>query len=120
MKYRFYDDDGSEEELELPSKYEVCWRCQGKGVHDCWEGGMTGDEMYEQGPEFLVDYLSGVYDKCCTVCDGLRVLEVVDRGQLSPKLRRRYDKAEEERLAYEAEVAHERQMSNGEKGIEHV
>ena len=55
MRYRFFDTEDDEESAVMPSKFEVCWRCRGRGVHDCWEGGMTGDEMAEQSPDFLED-----------------------------------------------------------------
>jgi hypothetical protein len=117
MKYQFYGKYSSsppyetdDEIVDLPSKFEVCWRCEGKGTHDCWEGGMTGDEMAEQSPDFFEDYRDGVYDTRCTVCSGQRVLEVVDRKQLSPEMLARYDKAEAEKVDYEAECEHERRM----------
>jgi hypothetical protein len=106
-----YDnDEGSSEEVTLPAKYEVCWRCQGAGVHDCWEGGMTSDEMYEQGPEFVDDYFDGVYDTRCTVCRGERVLAEVDRNRLTAEMRARYDKHVQQRAEWEAELAHEQRM----------
>ena len=106
-----YDnDEGSSEEVTLPAKYEVCWRCRGEGVHDCWEGGMTSDEMHEQGPEFIDDYFSGVYDKRCTVCNGQRVVSVVDRDRLMPDMRARYDKHVQQEADWAAELAHERRM----------
>ena len=102
------NDEGSSEDVKLPSKFVVCDRCQGRGVHDCWEGGMTGDEMAEQGPEFMDDYLDGMYDKACTVCNGLRVIEVVDRDRLTADLKARYDVSVQEQADWEAELAHER------------
>ena len=105
-----YDDDGGSEDLAFPSKYEVCWRCRGEGVHDCWEGGMTSDEMHEQGPEFIDDYRSGVYDKRCDQCNGLRVLLVVDRDRTDRKLLARYDKHVEQQDQWAAELAHEQRM----------
>ena len=79
MKYAFYDDDYESSTVELPHKNVVCWRCRGEGTHDCWEGGMTGDEMAEQGPEFFEDYMSGMYSTRCSVCHGRRVIQVPDR-----------------------------------------
>jgi len=108
IAYTLHDDDGSSEDVVLPSKFVVCDRCEGRGVHDCWEGGMTGDEMAEQGPEYLDDYLSGVYDTRCTVCDGLRVIEVVDTDRLDAGTLRRYEATEQAQREYEAEVAAER------------
>ncbi len=96
MKYTVFDEEGYEEELDLPSKRIVCPRCDGRGVHDCWEGGMTGDEMAEQGPEFFEDYMSGVYDTQCTECRGRNVIEVIDRDYCQPELLARYDKQQAE------------------------
>ncbi len=59
MQVTMYDTD-PETQVEVPSKFEVCPRCKGHGVQDCWYGGMTGDEMAEQGPEFFDDYMAGV------------------------------------------------------------
>lgn len=81
IDYEFVDGDEAES-MPLPAKYVVCDRCEGTGTHDCWEGGMTGDEMAEQRPEFFEDYRAGVYDRTCTECNGNRVLLVVDRDKL--------------------------------------
>ncbi len=101
---------GGEDEtvVEVPSKFEVCPRCRGTGAHDCWEGGMTGEEMAEQSPGFFEDYMAGMYSVTCTVCGGLRVVEVVDRVLINPDVLRRYDAAERERRDYETLVAAER------------
>lgn len=107
MKYNLAE---YEDPVELPSKFEVCWRCEGKGVHDCWEGGMTGDEMAEQGPEFFEDYMNGVYDTRCTVCNGLRVIEVIDRERCNKELLRMYDEQEQELADMRAMEEAERRM----------
>jgi hypothetical protein len=99
-----------EEEVELPSKNEVCWRCHGEGVHDCWEGGMTSDEMHEQGPDFIEDYFNGVYNTRCTVCDGMRVLKVVDAERLRPDQKKRYEETLEIEYEYQAELEFEARM----------
>jgi hypothetical protein len=109
------DDDGTIETVKLPSKRIVCLRCDGRGVHDCWEGGMTGDEMAEQGPEFFEDYRSGVYDTRCTECNGRNVVEIVDREACGsdPALMRllvRYDRQQQELADMYAMEAMERRM----------
>jgi hypothetical protein len=78
LKFTHYDEVDGEEEITIPARYVVCSRCHGEGTHDCWEGGMTGEEMEEQGPEFFEDYMNGVYSKPCTVCEGKRVELVPD------------------------------------------
>ncbi len=76
-----------EEEVELPSKFVVCFRCNGKGTHvnPAVDGnGLSAEDFDEAGPEFRDDYMAGVYDVTCYQCDGKRVLEVPDPGRLTP------------------------------------
>ncbi len=108
MKVEMFDDEDQLVEVNLPSTFEVCRRCSGHGVHDCWEGGMTADERSEQGLEFADDYAAGMYSVTCTTCNGLRVVEVVDRRLAPTELLARYDAAERDRLEYEAMAAAER------------
>jgi hypothetical protein len=98
------------ETITLPGKFEVCWRCKGHGVHDSWENGMTSDEMYEQGPDFAEDYMSGTYDTRCSECKGKRVLEELDRERATAEQLAIYDDNEREAMEYYAEVAAERRM----------
>lgn len=102
IEVKVYTDEGEEVTLRLPSNKKVCGRCHGEGTHDCWEGGMTGDEMAEQGPEFFEDYMSGVYSRKCTECNGLRVVDVVDRSRAKKSDLKLYDDAQEEQRNYEA------------------
>lgn len=107
----FVDADGEYwQDVSLPSKFVVCHRCQGRGVHDAWEGGMTMDEMDEQGPEFMEDYLDGVYDVACSVCGGQRVLEVVDEARVPAKLREAYAQHKQREYEYAEERAFEDRM----------
>jgi hypothetical protein len=76
------DDD---EPITLPAINELCWRCNGDGAHDSWDGGMTVDELYEQGDEFVHDYFAGRYDKPCEVCGGDKVLRVPDEERCNPQ-----------------------------------
>lgn len=58
-------------------KYAVCPRCRGEGSHvnPSVDGhGITAEEMDELGPEFLDDYMGGVYDVRCEQCHGDRVV----------------------------------------------
>jgi len=84
-------------EATLPAKKEVCPRCRGKGTHvnpSIDGNGITSDEMEELGDEFLESYLSGVYDVKCHECNGLRVVDVIDRKRVSKKVLRALVKAE--------------------------
>lgn len=37
IEIKYYDDDGEEITVDVPSKIEVCSRCGGTGEHDCPE-----------------------------------------------------------------------------------
>jgi hypothetical protein len=81
------------------TKFMVCPNCEGKGttVNPSIDGnGLSWDDMWEQGEDFIDDYFGGVYDVACAECGGNRVIED------SPE-------AEEQR-AYEAERAYEIRM----------
>lgn len=104
------------DEVEIPFQYEVCDRCNGKGTHvnpSIDGNGITGDEMAEAGPEFLEDYMSGVYDVSCYECHGQRVVMVPDVAVLTPE-EREIVKGHEE---YKAELRHEALLR--ERGIEY-
>jgi len=79
----YYDDDG--DEAELPAKYEVCLNCKGKGSHvnRAIDGNGLDEESLDD-PEFMKDYMSGVYDVPCDECRGKRVVTVVDEARADP------------------------------------
>lgn len=95
MFVRLYDTDPATD-IEVPSRFVVCPRCQGHGTHDCWDEGMTGEEMAEQSPSFFKDYMSGVYSVRCTRCDGRRVVESIDRPRVDAGLLARIDQQDAE------------------------
>lgn len=107
MKPQFlvYNDDG--EQVPLPSKLEVCWRCRGEGVHDheAFENGISQDQ-FDEDPDFRVDYMRGRYDVQCSECHGLRVVAVPDEERLNADQKRWL----EEHRQYRREEAAERAM----------
>lgn len=59
-------------------KYVVCPRCEGEGTHvnpDVDGNGLTSSDLEELGPDFLDDYLGGMYDVTCRRCNGKRVVD---------------------------------------------
>lgn len=73
-------------EYRLPTVMEVCPTCHGRGRHvnRAIDGnGITRDEMDDLGPEFLDDYLGGIYDVTCEQCDGANVIEVADHERMT-------------------------------------
>lgn len=68
-----------------PTKYEVCPECRGKGASSAYLGAFTAEDVDELGPEWMEDYTAGRYDRPCQECNGLRVVEILDRDQATPE-----------------------------------
>jgi len=82
VKFEYTDDEGAEQEGELPGKFEVCSRCQGHGTHcnpNIDGNGITSSEWAEWDEESREMYLSGGYDVTCEACHGARVTLEIDR-----------------------------------------
>lgn len=89
MTVELINDDGDEVEVELPIRFEVCGRCDGKGSHvnpsidgdgitsEEWNGPDWNDESHEM-------YMSGGYDVHCEECHGERVAPIVDKQRCDP------------------------------------
>jgi len=71
-------------DFELPAKYEVCPRCEGRGVHvnPNIDGNGLSQECIEDS-EFMEDYFNGAYDVSCYECNGERVVLVPDLERCS-------------------------------------
>lgn len=118
------DETGEEEELELPSKFEVCSRCEGHGTHltpSIGEHAYTREEFDEafDDEESRAAYFQrgGMYDVTCHECAGKRVVEVVDEercrsGELALVLAR-YLKQERQRAQDEADDRRTMFMESG-------
>lgn len=112
------DEDGDEctEEHDLPGKFEVCPRCQGKGKHvnsnvDGYHG--ISQEEFDNDPQFYEDYRSGVYDVECERCHGMRVIEIVDDRWLNEDQKvvlKRWNEQQEDRESFNRECANEIRM----------
>ena len=117
IEFSYSDDDGDEVSVELPARYEVCAKCEGKGAHMVDGMREHAYTMEEFQREFDDDereaYFNGGYDVTCTRCDGNRVELVVDEKKLehtNPELLKLYREERYDRAAYEAECAAERKM----------
>jgi hypothetical protein len=81
---------------EYPAKYVVCPRCDGEGKHTnpAIDGnGITASEMHEilnDDPDFLEDYMGGMYDIPCTECHGKRVVLEIDEAECTPEQIKQY------------------------------
>jgi hypothetical protein len=105
--------DGTDEEIALPGKFEVCSRCDGHGTHvnPAIDGnGLSAEDFEEAGPEFRDDYMAGAYDVACEVCGGARVVAVPDFERWTPEQRTSWERQEQARADLEREEAAERRM----------
>lgn len=107
-------DDGCVVEQALPTRFEVCPRCEGNGKHDhpAFSNGITGEEW--NGPDWDDEsreaYMSGGYDVHCEECNGERVVPVLDRERCTPEQLKAFDEQEEDERQTRAEEAMERRM----------
>lgn len=99
------DDDGNE--VELPTRYEVCPTCDGEGKSSAYLGVIERDDW---SPEELEDYLRGAYDRRCDECQGERVVAVVDEDRLTPVQLKLWREWQESEAQYRAMCEAERRM----------
>lgn len=105
-KLTVFTDEG--EEIEIPTKYMVCSRCDGEGEHvnpAIDEHGISMEE-FDEDPDFKEDYFAGVYDVPCFTCKGKRVERVPDWENMTPQMKSAWD----DHLDYEREKEQERKM----------
>src|SRR5579871_2228948 len=112
MEVTYWDGD-DEVTVQLPSKFEVCPRCEGHGTHlnpnigqhaysrEEFEEAFSDDEDREQ-------YFKrgGIYDVSCEQCSGKRVIEVPDPKAMNAEQKahfKAYTKSERERARMDAE-----------------
>ncbi len=105
-------DDGTD--TVLPARAEVCPQCRGRGtiVNPAVDGNGLTAEDFGQDPEFLDDYLGGVFNIPCPECSGRRVVLVADEERLTPAQLELW----EGYLSYREELAAEASMRA--RGIE--
>lgn len=112
--------DGNEElEIELPSKFDVCDRCEGHGTHlnpSLEKHAYTMEEFRESfDDEEAEEYFTrgGMYDVKCEECNGNRVVPVVDEARLTAEQKELYTKFQEqqaERAKWDRVARDERRM----------
>ena len=107
-------DDGEDTEYVIPSKYEVCPCCDGKGSHvnRSVDGHGISSEEFAEDPDFEEAYFRGDYDVGCEECGGKRVVLMPDWESASwkPGLKEQYQEHLDDEYAYESERAAERRM----------
>ena len=110
-----YIDD---EEVSLPTKWEICGECKGEGTVSRIPGAITEselDEWYgnsEERYEFIKEYTTpgGMYDMACPDCKGSGKVKVVDEDRLDALVLKVYHQAQSEAYADWAMAEQERRM----------
>lgn len=124
IELTYEDEDGEEITIEVPSKMEVCYDCEGHGMvlnESMRNYAYTSEDEEMHDPEFREEYFKrgGIYDVVCPTCKGKNVLAVPDEETINKneKLKSEYEKYEEWKedrdradAEYEAECRMERLM----------
>ncbi len=115
--FTYENDEGEECECELPSRFEVCPRCEGHGTHLTESIGSHAYSMEEFNESFDEEEREhyfrrgGMYDVRCVECHGARVVSVVDEEACkTPELAevlKRYERKLADDALYERERAAE-------------
>lgn len=79
LEIDLYDHDDTLITATFPAKWQVCHICEGRGKHvnpsiDC--NGLSKED-FDRDPDFMEEYLSGVYDITCNNCRGRNVEPVL-------------------------------------------
>lgn len=110
-----YHDDGTEEDVELPSIFTVCPDCKGQGTtYLGWRAkdqpAFSREDFEAEGADFEEDYRSGRYDRDCEGCGGKRVILTVHEFACDKAILAEYHKRQQDDAAYAAECEAERRM----------
>lgn len=72
--------EGWDGRAECDTKYEVCSQCEGSGtmVDPAVDAGGLIAEDFAEDPEFEDAYWGGQYDVQCSLCEGKRVVPVME------------------------------------------
>jgi len=95
IELTYENDEGDEITLELPSKMEVCYDCEGHGMvlnEAMRYHAYTSEDEEFHDPEFREEYFKrgGIYDVVCPTCKGKNVLPVVNEEALNEKQKADY------------------------------
>lgn len=74
--------------VKLPTRMEVCGRCDGRGTHVHPDLSVVTQSDREDwaDDDFMEGYMRGRYDVSCEECHGRNVVEVVDEHSADPNV----------------------------------
>jgi len=101
-----------EDQVDIPTKFVVCRRCEGRGSHvnPAIDGQGISPDEFRDDPDFEEAYFRGDYDVPCYDCQGLRVTRAPDWAKLSEEQRQAWTTQERELADLAAEEEAERRM----------
>lgn len=76
------DSETAEVEVKIPAVWVICDACSGRGTSSSYLGAFTRDDLDEEGPEFVEEYMAGNYDRPCGECHGSGKLLEPDRERI--------------------------------------
>lgn len=114
------DDSDWEEEVEVPTRWEICSRCRGNGTHvnpNIDGNGITGEEWENEWDDDSREmYLTGGYDvRCEEGCSDGKV-QVIDYEHLTPEQKKWVDMYDIQQENDARERAWERETMRAEDG----
>lgn len=111
------DDEGFENEVIIPSKFEVCPRCEGHGTHlhsaigeHAYSPEEFNESFFEDDEREAYFTRGGRYDVQCEECHGARVLLMPDEDRMSQETKDILEKHYRDEAEYAAECRMERLM----------
>lgn len=109
MKIPQIFDYATEEYIDLPWKWEICFACDGHGKSSAYLGAFTHDELFED-LDFAEEYLEGRYDRPCDCCDGQGKVKVADHNRMTEAQEAAYRQELADRAADRAEYEAEKRF----------
>lgn len=101
-----------DDEIPLPTKWEICGHCEGEGTSSAYLGVFTRDDMDEMDDEWKEDYCAGRFDRACEHCSGGKV-KVADWDRMPPEHQDAYRAQLEEEHQTRQTERMERRMEGG-------
>lgn len=113
IELTFWDAEGEEMTVEVPTKWGICESCDGNGRtdHPAFANGISGEEFANEWHEDERQaYLSGAYDVCCDECEGSGKVRVPVLSAMTPEERKAYEEHLDNERYYARERAAEMRM----------